>query len=200
MTKYDCEICNGRGTIRLPIYRRVSALAFSTEAIQDIGESSREYPCPECSEAVPFARVGVVGSITAMDTRIDDPKYIDHVKNEAAHALVEEIIKGGYIKIERGPEDTQELRREFRVTLGVVSQRQVATLEERVASRQIEIAQQVASEAEAQINNWGSYYGHPDILKQDATRMVRESIKTVLAKRTAWTRDTLASDRAPRES
>src|SRR5713226_8423809 len=91
-----------------------------------------------------------------------DPEYIEHVKYTAAHGLIEEIIKGGYVKIESGQPDTRELRQEFRVTLGVVSQKQVATLEQRIAQRQIEIAQEVAVEATYQINNWGSYYGHAD--------------------------------------
>lgn len=184
MAKYDCEICCGRGTVRLPIYRR--ATAFVADLAPTIEESSREYPCPECSEAVPFARVGVVDAIKAMDTRIDDPKYIEHVKRTAAHSLIDQLINGGYLKVESGPANTAEMRQEFRITLGVVSQKQVATLEERVAERQIEIAQETAAEAEHQINNWGSYYGHADILKRDATRMVREAIKTVLTKRAAW--------------
>jgi hypothetical protein len=184
MTKYDCEICCGRGTIRLPVRRRVVACTFNE--LPAMEETAREYPCPECSEAVPFAHVGIVGAIQAVDTRIDDPKYIEHVKHAAAHSLIEEIINGGYVKIQKAPADTARMRQEFRVTLGVVSQKQVATLEERIAERQIEIAQEVASVAEARITNWGSYYGHDDISKRDATREVREAIKTVLAKRAAW--------------
>lgn len=191
MTKYNCEICRGSGTIRLPLYR--SLARFNPEAVSaTIEESSRQYPCPECSEQVQFARVGIVGAIHEIDTRIEDPEYIEHVKHTAAHSLIEEIIKGGYVKIESGTPDTRKLNREFRVTLGVVSQKRVATLEERIAQRQIEIAQEVAVEAQFQINNWGSYYGHADILKRDATRMVAEAIKTVLAKRAAWTPTTLA--------
>jgi hypothetical protein len=190
MTRYDCEICRGAGTIRLPIYRRMTALAVNASPVME--EHSRKYPCPECSESVAFARVAVIGTIQAVDTRIDDPEYIEHVKHSAAHNLIEEIIKGGYVKIESGPPDTRELRHEFRVTLGVVSQKQVATLEERVAQRQIEIAQEVTDEAATQINNWDSYYGHSEILKRDAIRMVRESIKAVLVKRAAWRPTTIA--------
>ncbi len=184
MTKYDCEICCGRGTIRLPIYRRPRALRVNV--MPEIEESAREYPCPECSEQVPFAHVGVVGALKEIDTRIDDPKYIEHVKRACAHSLIEEIINGGYVKVEMSPPDTAQMRQSFRATLGVVSQKQVATLEQRVASRQIEIAQEVAGEAEAGINNWGSYYGHADILKRDATREVREAVTKVLARRAAW--------------
>ena len=189
MVRYDCEICCGRGTIRLPLYKRASAVAVNASVAME--ESSREYPCPECSETVPFARIGVLGAMQAMDTRIDDPKYIEHVKRAAAHSLIEEAIKGGYVKIESGPPDSRQLRQEFRVSLGVVSQKQIATLEERVAARQIDIAQEVAAEAVAQIDNCGSYYGHVDILKRDAARMVRDSIKTILAKRAAWKPDPL---------
>lgn len=184
MARYDCEICQGCGTISLPIYRRASVTPISAASIME--ESSRRYPCPECSEAVPFARIGVIGAIQAVDTRIDDPKYIEHVKQSAARSLLGEIIKGGYVKTESAPPNNREMRQEFRVTLGVVSQKQVATLEERIAARQIEIANEVAEEASLQIGNWGSFYGHADILKRDAVQMVRDSIKTVVAKRAAW--------------
>lgn len=196
MAKYDCDICQGRGTIRLPIYRRLSVMAFAADAMSDVEESSRSYPCPECSDAVPFAQVGVVSSIMAVETRIDDPKYLEHVKRSAAMGLMAEIIKAGYVKVESGPDDTREFRREYRVTLGIVSPKQVATLEERVAERQIDVAQEVAAEAEHQINNWGSYYGHADILKRDATRMVRDAIKAILAKRSAWKRESLGAGQA----
>lgn len=185
MVSYDCEICQGRGTIRLPVYRRVVA-AFDLSTCPAVDESSRQYPCPECSEAVPFARIGVVGAIKEVDERITDPAYLDHVRHAAAHCLMDEIIKGGYLKVETAPPDTRDMRRAFRVSLGVVSQKQVASLEERIAKRQIEVAHEVVAEAEYQINNWGSYYGHSDILKRDATRMVRESIQAVVAKRAAW--------------
>lgn len=186
MTKYDCEICRGRGTIRLPIYRRLGAVVADFSASPVMKEDARDYPCPECSDQVAFARVGIVGALKEIDTRINDPKYIERVKRACAHSLVEEIINCGYVKVEMAPPDATKMRQTYRVTLGVVSQKQVATLEERVALRQIEIAQEVAAEAEAGINNWGSYYGHADILKRDATREVREAIKTVLAKRAAW--------------
>jgi hypothetical protein len=185
MTKHDCEICQGRGTIRLPIYRRAK-LAVSISAASVIDESSRQYPCPECSETVPYARVGIVGALQSIDTRIDDPKYINHVKDACAHSLVDKIINGGYLKVESGPVDDKEMRQAFRITLGVVSQQQIATLEERVAKQQIDIAREVATEAAALINNWGSYYGHADILKGDAIQFIDDAIKTVLARRAAW--------------
>jgi hypothetical protein len=191
MAKYDCDICQGHGTIRLPLYRRV--MAFTAEPDVTMQESSRSYPCPECSDKVPFAQVGVVTSTVTIETRISDPKYLEHVKHSAAMGLMDEIIRAGYVQIEVGPDDTREFRREYRVTLGVVSPKQVATLEERVAGRQTEVAHAVVKEAEHQINNWGSFYGHADILKRDATRMVREAIQAVLAKRAAWKRESLGA-------
>jgi hypothetical protein len=34
--------------------------------------------------------------------------------------------------------------------------------------------------------HWGSYYGHAEILKRDATRLVGDAIKAFLAKRAVW--------------
>jgi hypothetical protein len=187
MTKYDCDICRGRGTIRLPIYRRLGAVVAEFSASPVIEDNARDYPCPECSDQVAFARVGIVGALKEMDTRIDDPKYIEHVKHAAAHSLIEEIINGGYVKLEMAPPDTTRMRQAYRVTLGVVSQKQVATIEERVARRQIDIAQEAATEAKAQIDNFGSYYARLDAIgKNSAARMIDEAVKTVIAKRAAW--------------
>lgn len=55
MTRYDCEICRGNGLVRLPIHRRVTA--FSADAIPQMVANSRDYPCPECGDAVTIGQV-----------------------------------------------------------------------------------------------------------------------------------------------
>lgn len=192
MTRYDCDVCCGRGEIRVPLYSRLTvaqASIMAADSIPDMTPTSRHYPCPECSDQVDFARVGVVSAIRSMDSRINDAGYIQHCKEEAALQLMSEIVKAGYVKTETGPHDSWEMRNAFRVTVGVVSSKQVASFEERVARRQDDVANEVAREACRQINNWGSYYGHQTISKEAANNLVHDAIGTVRAKRSEWKDD-----------
>ncbi len=182
--KHDCDICGGPGKVRLPI--RFRALAFSIDEEPKMVDSSREYPCPECADVTRLERVQAAREETFAATYIKEPGFLDHVRRGLAHQLAGHLLEHGYIKFERGPQDEQNMRFQMRGTVGVVRPGQLDNLEERIAERQVEVAQEVANEAVKQINNWGSHYGHSEILKRDANRMVGDAIKIVLDKRAAW--------------
>jgi len=185
--RHDCEICRGAGKVRLPISLRLMAAASLEMAPSEPVESSREYPCPECSDVVRLERVQAAREETLVASYIKEPRFIEHVQHVLAHQLAGFLLKHGYIKFERGPEDTQQMRFAMRATVGVVRPGQLDNLEERIAERQTEVAQEVVGEAQRQIDNWGSYYGHADILKRDAMRFVGEALQTVLKLRAkAW--------------
>jgi hypothetical protein len=182
--KHDCDICQGRKKIRLPIYRR--AMAFSADVLPDPVESSREYPCPECADVTRIERVQAVRQETFAPAYINDARFIDHVRSGLARQIGAFLMDNGYIKFERSPDDEKYMRFAMRATVGVVRPNQLDNLEERIAERQTEVASAVVQEAERQINNWGSYYGHAAIDKDQATRFVRESLGYVLKKRAEW--------------
>jgi hypothetical protein len=185
MMKADCEICRGSGVIRLPIYRREKVVDFSATPVAE--ESSRSYACPECSDSIPQERLAVVQYHSLVDSRINDPEFVRHAKDSAAHNIVASLLKGGFIRFERGPNDDRELQYPMRATVGVVSLTQVATLEQRIADHQEELARDVIDEAARQIRNWRSNRTEDEgtLEKEYAVQFVNEAFRTVLAKRSS---------------
>lgn len=189
--KADCVICRGSGVIRLAIYRRTRIGDFNTESIADAEpiaeESSRSYPCPECSDRLPQERLAVVQYHSLLDSEINDPEYVRHAKHVAAHELVAGLLKNGFIRFERGPNDARDLQFPMMATIGVVSLKTVATLEQRIAERQDELAREVVSEAAKQIRIWRSAYTGDDgtIHKGQAVDSIQAALTRVLAKRSS---------------
>lgn len=175
----NCEICRGAKIVRLAIYRSVPMTIC--DGIEEAEAPPwREFPCPECGMSVKQERVAVLEAHAMVDSRIDDPSFADHTHRSAAHQLVEHLLKGGFITFERGPVDQRWMRYPVVASLGAVSPGQVATLEQRVAERQDQVAIAVAREAKRQIDNWGSHYGHADILKRDARAQIDSALQRVL--------------------
>lgn len=186
MARFDCDICRGSGLIRLPIYRRMSVVHVEPTATFSVDEMSRQYPCPECSDAVPEERIAFVEThsiMDAMDVRVPE----DYALRHAARGIAAEILKGGFITLRKGPLNDRELTYSTVATVGVVSPKHVATIEQRVSSRQAEVAREVADVAERAILHWGSYYSGPEggIAKSQAVRELREALASVLKKREA---------------
>lgn len=188
MTKANCEICRGNGRVRLPIFR--SVMAFSASEMPDASEEAyREYPCPECSDAVPIGRINALRDETfASSNYADDPKFTDHVKRALAHQLADYLMRYDYIGFERSPIDTIQMRFTMRATVGVVSKKVVATIEERTAQHQEALAREVMAEAGRQISNWESHYTGDEgrISKAQAIDSVRDSLRIVLEERAKW--------------
>lgn len=117
---------------------------------------------------------------------MNDPRYIEHVKGGLARQLAVYMLEHGFCKFERGPVDGRQMRFGMRMTAGVVSTSQVATLEQRVSEHQEVLARAAMQEAQRQINNWGSDFGWSNIRKDDANRCVSESLGFVLKERAKW--------------
>lgn len=183
MGRQECCICGGSRLIRLPARAPVSVRYNADDDLTLPVNSVREYACPECSPKIDdtkvriFAVEGKVDSQTASDDR-----YRATVTRQCASALVDEILNAGLISATWGAEDT--MRREVKTTctVGVVSPRTVATMEQRIAERQAEVAAKVADEAVRLIGQWGSYYGAERIDKAQAVDSVREAFKSVTTK------------------
>ena len=186
MMKSECEICRGQRRVRLPVYKAASAAPFDGHT-KTMGEAYREFPCPECSDQIPIERVHAATELGLADSRyVDAPGFRDHINAMLADQLAHFLLREGYIEFEKGPVDEKQLNFGVRATLGVVSPKQIESLDERISKRQTEVAEQVATEAKHQISNWGAFYGHLQISKADAHRMVDDAIRIVMAKRAAW--------------
>ena len=158
LDQFSCDICRGSGTVLLPIYRQMRVVPDTRKTERE--DTARSYPCPECSRYIPQQRVAVVQFLSLVHTGIQEPESLAAVRKEAAHGLVEELLKAGLISFERGPDDTVRCTFPVRATVGVVSSTDVASLEQRVAARQEEFAQDVIRTAARKIRYWGAeFYG-----------------------------------------
>ncbi len=180
MAKQDCEICQGRGVVRLPIYSRLSAVYFQSELTveQMPRPSSREYGCPECGLAVNEGKVAVLDAHVMVDTRAP-AEYEVHARRNAAHRLVDMLLERDYITFSTYEHNSRDLKRPVVATLAVVSKGAAAAMEERLRQRQDQLAKAVADEAIKQIDNWGSHYGRAAVSKEDAGRFIRVALNDV---------------------
>jgi hypothetical protein len=182
MTRHDCDICRGNGIVRLPIYRRV--MAFSANEMADPTPNHRDYPCPECGDSVTMGQVQALRQEAFATTMYaNEPGFIQHVREGLAHQIVSQLLKDGYTTVKRGPDDSREMRFQMVATVGVVHPSRLDTLEQRIAENQDQVAREVANEAAHQIDNWGSHYGHADILKRDARQMIIDALQIVMKRR-----------------
>jgi hypothetical protein len=175
-----CEICRGSQIIRLPRYTRAVS-TFKIDEIPTVDELPyKEYPCPECAPLIPKERVRVVECHVQADTRYEnDIKYLEHITHSAANQIAHMMNEKGFIRIQTLKNDDGELysfKRKYRVSLAVVAPRDAAAMDaERFAAEEA-FASLVVQIASNNIDVWGSYYGHSDILKRDAKRIVSEAI------------------------
>jgi hypothetical protein len=175
----------GCRTVRFAVYRRVVSFGMMANgAIEPLVEQQfREYPCPECSEMVAMERIAIVQKVMTAAADIGGDEFVSHVMRSAERQVLRSLAGKGFVRVERGPEDRQQITFPVTATVGVVSPKVVATIQERAAVHQERLAREVMAEADARIDNWDSYYGRSGILKQDASRLIQEALRTVLERR-----------------
>ncbi len=175
----DCIVCRGAKTVRLPVY--VMAVAdfdpYSAPVACEPGH--REYPCPECSAGVPYERLGLVKG--SRDAGAGDGRYLAAVRLSLARELATVMVERGMIRFEQDKPDWRGIF-QTRAVVGVVAPSVVATFEERVAERQFEVAQAVVEATEAEISNWGSFYGIQTVNKSEAVGWMRQALQKVKAR------------------
>ena len=182
----DCMICGGARVIRLPVRQPLRTTSISSTFEQSAAGEVRTYPCPECAETVPLERVAIVETHCSADlhrAEEGEPGFMEHVHRRAASGLAEMLLRGGLISFKRRNRDDREMTFEERATVGVVSPRHVAALEERIAARQVEIAHRAAEIAIADMAAWGRDYGEKSIPKDIAARDVRAAVRKAIDER-----------------
>lgn len=180
----ECPVCRGRGSIHLPLHHDVSVHQLQDD-MPIMVESSRLYDCPECVSKVPYRRIAACRVVALMDADMQ-PETKKWWKENAAKRMAADIarrlIDEGYVEFEEIPE--QEFHRGgMSALIRVVAKKDVATFEQRVAARQMEIVDELALEAKSQIDNWGSYYGWEQISKAEAHRQIDDAVKAVRRRR-----------------
>lgn len=186
MAKYDCEICRGSGQIIVPIYPKISMHSANfADSKMSIQPSSKSYPCPECAPTAPMDRIAIVDFHGMIDTGYEkEPGFMDHARDSVAHRALAAVMKRGFIQFRTEPPDKFNLTTKLIGTMAMVAPAHVATMQQRIREHQGQIAAEVVKEAFAQIDNWGSYFGHSDISKKDANQMIADALIIVLARHT----------------
>lgn len=118
------------------------------------------------------------------DTRYEqEPGYREHMIRRGVVEIAHEIEKLGYMRFQQGPADKQEYRREHRVTVGVVAPNVTASMDAERHRAEEAFAAQVIELAINEIENWGSYYGHTSLRKDEAARFIRGALGKAKARR-----------------
>ena len=181
--RYDCEVCCGAGLVRLALHRAVRAAPFDAAIEPTVEQSWRDYPCPECADMIPLARVATVEFHSLLDTRIHDPEFTKHARRRAVQGMLAGIFNKGFVTFEMGKPNTYQMTRPMIATLGVVSPTKIASIEERVAQRQNLVAQAVLDRAARRIRAWASNQQGPtgSVPKEVAIGDFRDALVEVLA-------------------
>lgn len=101
-----CDICLGRGTIKLPVYEETLACLEADEAgpklLDDVSMistgNSRTFPCPECAKPLIPMDIGerftVIRANRLLDTSlIKSSGYMQSVRGELANRIAREMLK-----------------------------------------------------------------------------------------------------------
>ena len=184
MGRHDCDICGGRGKIRLPVMHKTSMRPAANAKIE-LAESSREYACPECSEIADDNRVMVMGAQEEYSAHLaKEPQFMERIHGYLARPIAEMLIRDGFVRFVDMPIDETRMTKATRAYVGVVAVGAAKRIEDRINERQWEMAEKVLHEAADAVRNWGSHYtgrGGP-INKDDAVRQMFEVLKIARAK------------------
>lgn len=178
-----CAVCGDSRKVRLPV--RMTVTQNPVDLSVSIDDGFKEYPCPECAPYVPIDRVRVL-DVHASVREQYLPEAEAHVQRSAAHQLVDHVLRGGFITFERGPRARDPwLDVPMVATMAVVAPGVVATMEQRIAERQDQVAEAVAEEAKRRISIWGRDVGYTHIEKGRAYDSINEALAEVL---TNWSK------------
>lgn len=156
MARSDCPICRGNGMIKLPLFHRAAVASYTAEYVPSVEETSRTYACPECSPKI--SEDNVVFMRSKVDVAdLPDAGYQESARKEAAMCLVDGLLSRGLISFKTGHSEIYNCTA-ILATVGVVSTKTVTSLDERIAERQMEMAERLVGRAIEEISVWGSYY------------------------------------------
>lgn len=173
----DCDICCGSKNVRLPVVRRLTMVDDSYLKAPAAVETWREFPCPQCGSRVDETRIAFVTDVfpVVSDGPEHEAAYQDHIRRTAALGLADRILRAGFISFEKCKFDDTRMSYHMRATVGVVAPDVVASMEERITSRQMEVAKDMAEDIKLGVGAWGSYYGNQNVTKGVVYDVVNEA-------------------------
>lgn len=187
----QCDICRGRGVIGVPVYRplRTSRIFDSDVTKAELGEGWRDFACPQCAPKVAEHSIAFVQAEISIDPRYEDQDgYAALVRRDLLHAIAEVLAReqsDGFLVTERGPLGEFSGRIPLTGTIGVVSKTVIASMEQRIAERQMEVAAEVVERVAGLIRMWGRerYIEPENIPKLAALGLLDKAVDDVKRKR-----------------
>lgn len=155
MRPQDCDVCGGRRVITLPVVRRIPLAPMAKFEASATTVSRRQFPCPECGPQVSENRVKIMefgATIAAQALGYFGQggvpaEFVAMAQRDAARTIHEAMLQQGLFSFERGPYDRNDMTEPHYARIGVVAPAVVASMEERIAERQEELAREVVKEA-----------------------------------------------------
>lgn len=176
-----CDVCQGRRTIVLPLYPRIDYSKLPERELV-IDASRKTFPCPQCGDAAPVDRVLHLGYDSQFPENERDTPAMEAASRKAiALEMGKRLLDAGLITFRTRNRGIEGFTVEGKIA--VVSPKTCATLEERIAERQMDVAKELAAEIQRQIANWGSAYDRDNIGKATAGYLIGESVKKIVAER-----------------
>lgn len=174
-----CDICCGAGSIKLPVHNEIVG-GFSVDEAPVLRESARSFPCPQCQNMVREERIQIITEHREFGNEYDDPALIAVIRQSAASALAQQLVRGGYVRTERSPTERYSLSFKMAFSIGVVHPDKVTSMESRARQCEDAFAAEVVQEAQRQILNWDSEFTGrqgliiKDIAAEEVDRALRE--------------------------
>lgn len=141
--------------------------------------------CPECAagDNVPVTRLQA-RKMTSLGraAMASTDGYMDMLKKQMATELAMFMLRHDLIEFRRGPDDLVHFEFPLTAMVAVAAKKDVATLEQRINERQLEVAKMLVDETCEQIANWGSYYSGREggrVEKGQALLWLREAFNKV---------------------
>lgn len=174
-----CDVCSGSRMLRVPRRPQLSDVKADPFPAMEL-YATAEFPCPQCSPGqLTYDRLQVLKE-TSERAVSSDPRHQDAIRRSMVHKLAVAMYERGLISFEEAPAFRYgEPMQVTRASVGVVSPVHVKTMEERVAERQFEVAEQMIDEVTKSIDNWGSFYGFQQIPKSEAARAMRDALQVI---------------------
>lgn len=183
MANPDCDICQGREVVRLPVQRPLRAVDVNEPP--KVEESWRAFPCPQCAGMVHDDYVATLHCRDEVPAEPYDvePGLKEHVLRKHGHGIVDNLIRGGFMntrEVFRRPSPRHGEEVGIQSTVGVVSKARVASIEQRAVRAAEEIVNEAIEGGLKQMHNWGSYYQRESIGKAEADRLIREGVRRAM--------------------
>jgi hypothetical protein len=176
-----CPVCRGSKKINLPLTHQ---LEIEESDHSTMPEAFRTYDCPECgplrikTERFKAGKVMTFMDQDQMTTPAAKEWWYKAARETMGRMIAQKMIDEGFIEFERLEPDAYHGEGILASFYGALP-KHTEPMEQRIAERQMEVAEEVAAEAKRLIHNWGSYYHWDTIRKDEAAREISAAVTNI---------------------